>query len=376
MKKLCILSLIVFCISLISCNNKGNEYVTYNEEGVPVIEIEDITEKGELAFSDLMKDFEITKLETKEECLIDDVFRKFATREYIIISTVKNGILLFSRNDGAFIIKITEFGNGPGEVSRAHQLEYNEATQTLYVVSDYRSVGRIKTFKLPDAEFGTIKINTDATVNDIAVRDSILTLVPLSFEDNCRVISQTISGREIFRINHTNENNAYYANVYYIDDQLMFNYSHGGNKMYFINNGELVPHSYYSVKGKMYQGMIQQEIGDILLFLTPLNTNLIRGYFSRVSGHESFDNSDFKRATFSEMKTFIFNKKKGSAYLVDKIKDDYLGSDKTINAIQSNGIFSQYYDVQELFNLRDEINKDPEADGDIKLRLNTLCDQL
>lgn len=69
-------------------------------------------------------------------------------------------------------------------------------------------------------------------------------------------------------------------------------------------------------------------------------------------------------------------KKKGSAYLVDKIKDDYLGSDKTINSIQSNGLFTQIYEVPDLFSLRDLINKDPEADDDIKLRLNSLCDQL
>lgn len=375
MKNLIISILLISFILLNSCKNRGSEYITINEGGVPVIEIEEITEKGELSFSDLMKDFEITKLETKEDCLIGEPFRTYVTEEYIIVSTSMDGIYLFGR-DGRFIRKIADRGVGPGEVIGSYLLEYNEDSQTLYVKADYYCEGIIKAYKLPEAKFSTIKINTDATVNDMVFTDSVFTLAPLSFEDNCRVISQTNSGRELFRIHHTNENNANSANIYSIDGQLMFNYTHGGNKMYLINDGELVPHSFYSVKGKMYQGPSQQDVGDILLFLMPLNSNLIKGYFSRVSGHESFDNSDFQRATFDEFKTFIFNKKKSLAYLIDMVKDDYLGSEKTINSIQSNGLFSQYFEVQELFNLRDKLNKDQEIDDQIKKRLNSLCDQL
>ena len=250
-----------------------------------------------------------------------------------------------------------------------------DLTKSLIVASTYYSAGFLKAFKLPECEFSKIEINTDRTINDIVVSDSLITMSPLSFEDNCRVISQTLSGRELFRINHTNDNKAYSANIYLEGDRLMFNYSHGGNTMYSIEKGELSPHSIYSFKGNMYTG-IQQDIGDVLLFLMPLNTNMVRGIFSRVSEHESFDNSDFKRATFDEYKIFIFNKNKSSAYLVDKIKDDFLGSDKTIDSKQSNGMFSQYYEVQELFNLRDKANDDPDFPKQIKNRLNSLCDQL
>lgn len=369
-----ILTVLISAISLTSCKNRGSECVTINKEGVPVIKIEDIKEKGELTFTDLMKDFVITRLETKEECLIGDVFRAYVTKDYIIVSTSMEGIYLF-RKDGSYVRKIANCGRGPGEIIGSYLLEYNENAQTLYVKTEYYSEGLIKAYKLPEAKFSNIRINTAATVNDMVFRDSVFTLAPLSFEDNCRVISQTLSGRELFRINHTNENNAYSANIYDIDGQLMFSYSHGGNTMYLINNGELVPHSYYSVKGKMYDGN-QQELGDVLLFLMPVNTNLIRGLFSRVTGYQTFDNSGFQRATFDKMKTFIFNKKKSSAYLIDKIKDDYLGSDKTIDSKQSNGLFFQYYEVQELLNLRDKLNMDPEIDDQIKNRLNSLCDQL
>jgi hypothetical protein len=282
--------------------------------------------------------------------------------------------MLFGR-DGKFIRKITGRGTGPGEVIGSYHLEYNELTQSLIIASDYYSAGFLKAFKLPGGEFSKIKINTERTINDFLVSDSLIILAPLSFEDNCRVISQTFSGKELFRINHSNDINANSANIYLIDNQLMFNYSHGGKVMYNIENGELAPHSIYSFKGNMYTG-IQQDIGDVLLFLMPLNTNLVRGIFSRVSGHESFDNSDFKRAIFDKSKIFIFNKNKGSAYLVDKIKDDFLGSDKTIDSKQSNGLFSQYYEVQELFDLRDKANDDPDFSKQIKNRLNSLCDQL
>jgi hypothetical protein len=369
-----ILMALISAFSLTSCKNTGSECITINEEGVPVIKIEDITEKGELTFTDLMKDFELTRLETKEECLIGDVFRAFVTKDYIIVSTSMEGIYLFKK-DGTFVRKIANRGRGPGEIIGSYLLGYNEFEQTLYVKTEYYSEGFVKAYKLPEAEFSNIRINTDATVNDMVVRDSVITLAPLSFEDNCRVISQTLSGRELFRINHTNEFNAYSANIFDINGQLMFCYSHGGNTVYLINDGELVPHSLYSVKGKMYDGN-QQDLGDVLLFLRPLNTNLIRGIFSRVSGYQTFDNRGNQRATFDEMKTFIFNKKRSSAYLVDKIKDDYLGSDKTIDSKQANGLFFQYYEVQDLFNLRDKLNRDPEIDDQIKNRLNSLCDQL
>jgi len=374
MKNLIILSLLIAFIPLNSCKNRGSECITVNEEGIPVIEIEDITEKGDLSFSDLMEDFEITRLETKEECLIGEPFRSYVTEKYIIASTNRDGIFLFGR-DGKFINKIVDRGVGPGEVIGSYLLEFNEDSQAMYLKAEYYCDGVIKAYKLPEAEFSTIKINTDATIRDMVFTDSVFTLAPLSFEDNCRVISQTISGRELFRIYHTNENNAHSANIFNVDGQLMFIYSHGGNTMYLINNGELVPHSYYSVKGNMYDGN-QQDLGDVLLFLTPLNSNLIKGYFSRVSGHEVFNNRGSQRATFDEFKTFIFNKKKRSVYLVDKINDDYLGSDKTVNLIQSNGIFSQYFEVQELFNLRDKLNKEQEIDEQIKKRLNSLCDKL
>ncbi|MEE4114596.1 MAG: 6-bladed beta-propeller [Marinilabiliaceae bacterium] len=374
MKNAPALLLLALAISISSCSNKKSDCISVNKDGIPVIEIEKITEKGELSFTDLMKDFQITRLETNEECLVDDVFRRYVTEDYIIVGTSMNGIMLFGR-DGKFIRKITGRGTGPGEVIGSYHLEYNELTQSLIIASDYYSAGFLKAFKLPGGKFSKIKINTDGTINDFLVSDSLIILSPLSFEDSCRVISQTLSGRELFRINHSNDFKAYYANVYLIDNKLMFNYSHGGNKMYYIESGELVPHSIYSFKGNMYTG-IQQDIGDVLLFLMPLNTNMVRGIFSRVSGHESFDNSDFKRATFDEYIIFIFNKSNGSAYLIDKIKDDFLGSDKTIESIQSNGLFSQIYEVQELFNLRDLINDDPEASVQIKKRLNSLCDQL
>lgn len=369
-----ILMVLISAFSLTSCKNIGSECVTINEEGVPVIKIEDITEKGELTFTDLMKDFELTRLETKEECLIGDVFRAFVTRDYIIVSTNMEGIYLFKK-DGAFVRKVANRGRGPGEIIGSYLLGYNENEQTLYVKTESFSEGLIQAYKLPEAEFSTIRINTDATVNDMIIRDSVITLAPLSFEDDCRVISQTLSGRELFRINHTNEDNAYSANIFDINGQLMFSYSLGGNTMYLINDGELVPHSFYSVKGKMYGGN-QQDLGDVRLFLTPLNTNLIRGIFSRVSGYQTFDNRGNQRPTFGERKTFIFNKKKSSAYLIDKIKDDYLGSDKTIDSKQTNGLFFQYYEVQDLFNLRDKLNMDPEIDPQIKNRLNAICDQL
>ena len=87
MKNTTALLLLVIALLINSCSAKKSDCISVNEDGIPVIEIEKITEKGELSFTDLMKDFQITRLETKEECLIDDAFRRYVTKDYIIIGT-------------------------------------------------------------------------------------------------------------------------------------------------------------------------------------------------------------------------------------------------------------------------------------------------
>jgi hypothetical protein len=90
-----------------------------------------------------MKDLELTRLETKEECLIGDVFRAFVTKNYIIDSTSMEGIYHFKK-DGAFVRKVANRGRGPGEIIGSYLPGYNENEQTLYVKTEYYSEGLLK----------------------------------------------------------------------------------------------------------------------------------------------------------------------------------------------------------------------------------------
>lgn len=373
MKNLLLSALIL--VLFISCQRTQSDWVSYNEEGVPVIEIENITEEGELTFSDFMTDFEIVRLETKEECMIKEPFRWYISKDYIVVGTGMNGVYLFGR-DGSFIRKIIDRGRGPGELIGPYHLEFNEVSQTLYTKADYFSDGMIKAYKLPEAEYREIIINTDADIYDMRYADSVFTLATRSLEDSLRVISQTLSGRVLFRIYHTNEYGGRAGILYPVHGQLMFGYEHGGNKIYFVEDGKLVPHSIYYFKGDMCYVKPQDEVGDVLLFLRPLNANLVWGRFSKVTGLETFNERGDQRTAFGKMKAFIFDKKKGAAYLIPGIKDDYLGSRKLFFTDQSNGLFVQYFTVEELLGLRELRKADTETDEKVKERLNTLCDQL
>ena len=143
----------VFIILLVSlaasaCKQESNNAVELNNNGTPVVYIERISESGELKLSDIARDFEIVRLETNEDCMIDYAMRAHITDDYIIISTVGRGIYLFSR-EGKYIRQIAGTGNGPGEVNDPNRnLEYSESENKLYATESYGYPSKIFSFDI------------------------------------------------------------------------------------------------------------------------------------------------------------------------------------------------------------------------------------
>ncbi|MFJ1322021.1 6-bladed beta-propeller [Capnocytophaga canis] len=127
---------------LLSCQS-SNVIGRYSEEQVVLLELENtkiITPKTEtikkidlnpflgkkhFEFGNLVNEVKIIPLETNNKSLIDGIYKIITTEEYIyIMDNFKDGgILIFDRN-GKFIKRFSH-GQGPGELSRLYDIDYD-----------------------------------------------------------------------------------------------------------------------------------------------------------------------------------------------------------------------------------------------------------
>lgn len=369
---------LVFVLSLnIACNRyQDSDYIAFNENGIPVISVEDITTTGELRFSDLASDFEVIRLETGEDCLIDYIARSYVTDEYIIISTVWNGILLFSR-DGSFIRSIVLHGNGPGEVNDPNRnIEVDEFNKKLYVTNQMSLTPELLCLDIEKDDYKNIPIAVNEHLRNMYIlNDSILTIATMpmvSQPSDCPLFAQTTSGRLLWKIKHINKNGANNGILNMMNGQIYFNYIWGDDTLFILKNGKLIPHTIFQSDRNLYLPHVQASVGDIILGFQLLNDKLISGSWSILTGFSKQNNSDRERPEFMEGKRYIYNMKKKEAFIINRIEDDILGSDKSLHPPQKNGIFSVYFTPVEIFNLAKQIENDPNVNKEISDRVLEL----
>ena len=161
MKSMYILFLIFITFS---CNSK-------NENLYEIINLQEAFEnKKSININDLATNFEYIQLETKDECLTGTRLAIYSNDQYLI-AIDREKILLFDRNDGRFIRKIGQKGNGPGEYSRTYSvMPYDEGKNLIYAGRNkkrygYSLDGQLNdTLSIPDlvSEIGNIDDKTYA----------------------------------------------------------------------------------------------------------------------------------------------------------------------------------------------------------------------
>jgi hypothetical protein len=161
MKSMYILFLIFITFS---CNSK-------NENLYEIINLQEAFEnKKSININDLATNFEYIQLETKDECLTGTRLAIYSNDQYLI-AIDREKILLFDRNDGRFIRKIGQMGNGPGEYSRTYSvMPYDEGKNLIYAGRNkkrygYSLDGQLNdTLSIPDfvSEIGNIDDKTYA----------------------------------------------------------------------------------------------------------------------------------------------------------------------------------------------------------------------
>ncbi|WP_042345502.1 6-bladed beta-propeller, partial [Capnocytophaga canis] len=104
---------------------ENTKIITPKTETIKKIDLNPFLGKKQFEFGNLVNEVKIIPLETNNESLVDGIYKIITTEEYIyIMDNFKDGgILIFDRN-GKFIKRFSH-GQGPGELSRLYDIDYD-----------------------------------------------------------------------------------------------------------------------------------------------------------------------------------------------------------------------------------------------------------
>lgn len=97
----------------------------------------------EVVFSEAAKDFKITsefnsakfiQLQATDECIISDIKRIISVEDMLVVLTTDEEILCFNKDDGKFLRKIGNKGEGPGEYLQIGDIYYNDKDGSINVI--------------------------------------------------------------------------------------------------------------------------------------------------------------------------------------------------------------------------------------------------
>ncbi|ATA73986.1 6-bladed beta-propeller [Capnocytophaga sp. H2931] len=104
---------------------ENTKIITPKTETIKKIDLNPFLGKKQFEFGNLVNEVKIIPLETNNKSLVDGIYKIITTEEYIyIMDNFKDGgILIFDRN-GKFIKRFSH-GQGPGELSRLYDIDYD-----------------------------------------------------------------------------------------------------------------------------------------------------------------------------------------------------------------------------------------------------------
>lgn len=133
MKQTCIfLGLLLFFGSCINQKEAGNPEVT-------ILSI-NTDDKSIIADNPALRNIRFVKLETKEECLLEDVNKVIPFEDKLyILSSLGNGNVYIFDNKGKFIRKLNK-GEGPENIIYPTDISINANKKSLFVLDFYRNI--------------------------------------------------------------------------------------------------------------------------------------------------------------------------------------------------------------------------------------------
>lgn len=151
-------------------------------------------------------DYSYIKLETNEDCLLENITKADISENYIyLLSSFGGNIYKFSK-EGDFLWKLNK-GNGAGELIFPTDFMFDESSNTLLVLDNYRSVKKYTTdgkfigkeefespaFLFESTEYGYIRFNPNLTTNSShyihAYQDSDIIFKGLPIKENVKKVA-------------------------------------------------------------------------------------------------------------------------------------------------------------------------------------------
>jgi hypothetical protein len=165
--------LIVVFFSLVSCKGEKDDGIKPIIGGKPVARIELFNNKADfpieqINLSEFVDSVGFIRLETTEECLINNINSVFFIDEEIVIVDKMSGKILVFDNNGSYIRKIANRGRGPGEYLDITSCNYDSEKQMLSIYDDHNH--KLLLYSIQNNFIKEIKIMTE---NNAPIRDMI-----------------------------------------------------------------------------------------------------------------------------------------------------------------------------------------------------------
>lgn len=171
MKKLVTILETLICIFVIyGCTSKND---TKSSILFPKIELDKFN-SSQIKMSELLKDYDLIKLETTDESLIGGRFNKIIKQDSSYYVCSINEILIFDAN-GSFTGKLSKIGNGPDEYEKILDFDIVPRYDEIWISSSKNIIR----YKIPSLDFsGKIKLDFYAKKFKYLGQDMFIALTP------------------------------------------------------------------------------------------------------------------------------------------------------------------------------------------------------
>jgi hypothetical protein len=351
---------------------------TIGEDKVPIIHVDKISDKSEVKLTDWVEDIRFIPLETNDQCMFDYIMRVYVGKEYILISTISKGILMFDQN-GKFIRILASHGKGPGELMDANRnIFVDEKNDKLYVTDFSVMTDRMIVYDIKTGHYNNIPImheGPEIGIRDIIVRnDSIMYITTMQMrggKSDCPLFCQTTTGKLLWEIKKTHPLGLTDASIHLAKDKIFMYYNFVQDTTWLVEGQQLKPVAIISTE--MGRSYLEEIVGNGYLGMIPVNDHLFQGYMATVKSVEMDERSHRNRAQYTDRESFIFDTKTNRTSLIGQIKNDFLGSnEKFYTQFHHNGLVTMTYQALDLREIADSISKVPNIPKELKTRMDHI----
>ena len=373
-----VIALLMLAIACKPKTDDSIEIVSVGGEEVCVIHADKISRSEEVKISDWVKDLRIIQLEANKESSFDYIMRVYVGKDYILISTINQGILMFDQN-GKFIRTLAAHGRGPGEVTDANRnIFVDEKNDRLYATDMMMLTDRLISYGIHTRDFKILENmhkGLEIGIRDVIVRDdSLMYMTPMQVrggKSDCPLFCQTTSGRLLWETKMINPLGITDASIEMVGGQIFMYYNFVTDTIWRLNGSKLTPVIVLASEAK--RAFLKEEIGSIYLGMSPVTDQIFIGYYAAIKSLDMDKRYGRVRPTYSTREHFIFNLKTRQVANIGSVKNDFLGLDKDFYPrFQPNGVMTASFQALDLREMADSVSRLPGTSPEVKKRLENI----